>query len=137
LNHSAINVEFAIEEFAKILMLRDAYITDSDPVQVPNHVFSNHQKKSERAWKEDDPHALNSHYKMISGGGFERSDNGKVGFSRGFEQVIYISHYIRCECAFVDFDDGQWYVGHTNIEKVRLQSLIAHIKERTSNISLL
>jgi AbiV family abortive infection protein len=138
LNHAAINAEFAIEEFAKILMLKDEYEKGSDPVQVPNNIFTDHKKKSKRAWKSDDPYALNPKYKMVSNGGFERSDNGKQGFTRGFSQVINISHYIRCECAFVDYDenDDRWYVGHEEIVKERLQNLIEHVREKTTSVAL-
>lgn len=136
LNHAAINVEFAIEEYAKILMIKDAYKANSDPVKVDMNAFRHHLKKSERAWKANNSDALELQYKMISEGGFERSDNGKIGFSRGYAQAIYISHYIRCECAFVDFDDGQWHVGHSKITKERLQNLIDHVNEKTKGISL-
>ncbi len=138
LNHAAINIEFAIEEFGKSLMLKDEFAKGSDPVQVSDNVFSNHVGKSERAWKNGDADALDSSYRMISEGGFERSDNGKQGFSRGFSQAINISHFIRMECAFVDFDknEREWFVGHPQLSKKRIQNLIEHIRQKTRNINL-
>jgi AbiV family abortive infection protein len=95
LNHAAINVEFAIEEFGKILILKDEYGKGTDPVQVPDDVFTSPKHKPERAWKIGDPYALDSKYKMISNGGFERNDNGKQGFSRGFSQQHTRLHAVR------------------------------------------
>ena len=137
LNHAAINIEFAIEEFGKILMLKDEFAFGSNPVQLPSN-FRNHKGKSERAWKTSDSDALEISYKMISDGGFERSDNGKQGFSRAFQQVINISHFIRMECAFVDFDENEkeWFVGHSQISKNRLQNLIEHMREKVGKVVL-
>ena len=139
LDHAAINVEFAIEEFGKALMLKDEYEKRTASVQVAESVFRNHPRKSERAWKGDDPFALDSKFRMISEGGFERSDDGKQGFSRGFEQVINISHYIRIECAFVDWDvdENDWFLGHKEISEGRLRNLLEHIREKTTNLVLI
>jgi AbiV family abortive infection protein len=138
LNHAAINIEFAIEEFGKILMLKDEFAKGDDQVQVSNNVFKYHPTKSKRAWKEADADALDVSYRMISEGGFERSENGKQGFPRAFSQVIYISHYIRLECAFVDFDENEkdWFLGHPQLVKNRIQELIEHIRQKTANIVL-
>jgi hypothetical protein len=138
LNHAVIYAEFAIEEFGKILMLRDEYGKGSDPVQVPDKVFTSHRGKPERAWKRGDSCALDSKYKMISKGGFQRSPDRKCGFSRGFSQVIDISHYIRLECAFVDYsvEEKLWFVGHLKIVKDRLQELLNHIRIKTTNLAL-
>lgn len=138
LNHAAIIVEFAIEEFGKILMLKDEFVKGSNPVQVPHNVLTNHIGKSERAWKTGDGDALDIRFKMISDGGFERSDNGKKGYSRGYSQVINISHFIRLECAFVDFDENvkEWFVGHPQLSKNRLQNLIEHIKKKVGKVVL-
>lgn len=139
LNHAAINLEFGIEEFGKILMLKDEYVKGTDPVRVPDNVFRNHKNKSERAWKTNDAEALDANFKMISEGGFDRSEDGKQGFSRAFEQVILITHFIRMECAFVDFDENEkdWFLGHGQLVKDRMQALLEHIREKTSNVTLL
>lgn len=139
LGHAAMNVEFAIEEFGKALMLKDEYEKRTDPVQVADSVFRSHHRKSERAWKSGDPSALDSKFKMISDGGFERSDDGKQGFSRAFTQVINITHYIRLECAFVDYDNSEndWFLGHVEITKERLRNLLEHIREKTTNLALI
>ena len=138
LNHAAILLEFGIEEFGKILLLKDEYTKDTDPVQVPDIVFRNHKHKSERAWKIGDADALDANYKMLSDGGFERSDDEKQGFARAFEQAIYISHYIRMECAFVDFDENEkdWFLGHEHLVRERMQNLLEHIREKTANVKL-
>jgi len=132
LNHGAINIEFAIEEFGKLLMLKDEYVKGSDPIRISNQLFLSHKNKSERAWKQGDIDTLDIGYKMISEGGFGRSDDGKQGFSRAFSQVINISHFIRLECAFVDFDENEkeWFLGHSQLSKERMVNLINHIKEK-------
>lgn len=138
LNHAAINIEFAIEEFGKILLLKDEFAKGSDPVQVPRNLVTTHIGKSERAWKTGDADTLDISYKMISEGGFERSDNGKQGYSRGYSQVINISHFIRLECAFVDFDENakEWFLGHSQLANDRMQNLIEHIRQKTVSIAL-
>ena len=73
---------------------------------------------------------------MVSIGGFERSDDGKIGFERGFEQVTFASHNTRLECAFVDFESSNtWCVGRS-IDPVKLEEQIDHIREKTSQLSL-
>jgi AbiV family abortive infection protein len=138
LNHAAINLGFGVEEYGKILMLKDEFAKSTDPMQVPETVFKNHKNKSERAWKTGDPDSLDINYKMISEGGFERSDDGKQGFSRAFSQAIFITHFIRMECAFVDFDETEkdWFLGHSQLVKERMQSLLDHLKAKTNNVSL-
>ena len=127
LDHSAILAEFAIEELGKILMLQDEYHnTLSDPVKVPKPILRSHRGKSDRAWQ-----YLNRDFKMSSMGGFERSDDGTIGF----EQVTFSSHNTRLECAFVDFaNSNRWYVGR-NIDPLQLQKQIDHIREKTSSIT--
>ncbi|MGA2682980.1 MAG: AbiV family abortive infection protein [Candidatus Bathyarchaeia archaeon] len=66
LNHAAINLEFGIEEYGKILMLKDEFAKSADPMQVQERVFRSHKNKSERAWRIGDPDSLDVKYKMIS-----------------------------------------------------------------------
>lgn len=138
LNHSAINLEYGVEEYGKILMLKDEFAKPADPMQVPDTVFRSHKNKSERAWRIGDPDALDIKYKMISEGGFQRSDDGKQGFSRAFEQAIFINHFIRMECAFVDFDENEkdWFLGHSQLVRERIQLLLEHLTEKTNNVKL-
>lgn len=133
LDHATICAEFAVEELGKILMLRDEYRKNLiDAFEVPMTVFTNHKGKVDRAWQYLDPK-----YRMISKGGFERREDGKLGFDRGFEQVTYASHKTRLECAFVDFyeSSNQWYVGR-NIDPTKLHEQIEHVREKTANIAL-
>jgi AbiV family abortive infection protein len=131
-DHTAIFTEIAIEELGKILMLKDEYENNySDIIEVPESIFRTHRGKSDRAWK-----FLNQDYKMISRGGFERSDDGKMGFERGFKQVTFASHNTRLECAFVDFESSnEWYVGR-NIDPVKLKEQIDHIREKALSITI-
>ncbi|MEJ2271447.1 MAG: AbiV family abortive infection protein [Candidatus Bathyarchaeota archaeon] len=128
-DHASILTEFAIEELGKILMLKDEYDNLSNSIKIPKSVFRTHKGKSERAWQ-----FLNQSYRMISNGGFERSDDGSIGFERGFEQVTFASHNTRLECAFVDFENSKrWYVGR-NIDSTKLKEQIKHIQEKIQEL---
>lgn len=139
LNYATVSVEFAIEEFAKILVLIDEQRKGFDPVEVPIWVFADHVRKSQRAWDISDPNALDSSYKMISNCGFERiykkyCRDKTTGFSLGYELSIDMTHDVRLECIFVTFDEqsNQWFLGHENISKERIQKLIEHVRHKTA-----
>ena len=131
-DHAAIFTEFAIEELGKMLMLKDEYEnSSSDTINVPKSIFRTHKGKSDRAWQ-----FLDQDFKMISKGGFERSDDGNIGFERGFEQVTFASHHTRLECAFVDFESSnRWYVGR-NIDPAKLKEQIDHIREKALGVMI-
>ena len=137
LDQGAINIEFAIEEFGKVLKLKDEFVKGSNPIQVPCEVFRSHKGKSERAWKKGDIDTLDVSYRMISEGGFGINDDGKQGFSRAFSQVVNISHHIRLCCAFVDFDknENEWFLGYPQLSKNRMKDLIKHIRQKINTVT--
>ena len=122
LNHAVVMVEFGIEEFGKILMLKDAFALDlSDPFKVEGENFYNHTRKSKRAWA-----FLNPEFKQLYDEGICLA--GTL-FERGIAiENIEASHTTRCECAFVDFSANSWLLGW-NIKAELLQNQINHIRE--------
>jgi AbiV family abortive infection protein len=126
LNHAYILVEFAIEEFGKIVMLKEALKSGiGDLVAVNEDVFTKHNQKSEKAWT-----VLDSKYRTI----FDEGCWEEGVWERGvFQQNTEASHKTRCECAFVDFTGSQWILGQ-DIKKDLLQDLIAHIGNMTKKV---
>ena len=126
LNHAYVSVQLSLEEFGKIIMLRETLSDNEskDVIPVKENVFTNHIGKSEKAWN-----VLDSTFRRIFGEvGFE--DTGEGGFDpRGFETITTAGHRTRLQCAFVDFHLNKWWLGR-NIEEKRLIELIDHIEER-------
>lgn len=124
LNHACISVEFAIEELGKILVLRDAMKSVADPVFINGKEFCSHTRKSEKAWA-----VLDSNFRTIFEGDFEEEDFDH----RDFLTNTTASHETRLDCAFVDYYDGDWYLGR-DIDKERLVNLIKHIEETLKTV---
>jgi hypothetical protein len=122
LNHAYVLVEFAIEEFGKVIMIKEAFQSDpNDPFKIDGEVFGTHRGKSERAWT-----VLNPKYKLLF-------DEGVCYPNTLFERGCVIenteaNHYTRCICVFVDFCSSQWLLG-CEIKEDYLKNLIAHIRD--------
>jgi AbiV family abortive infection protein len=123
LNHAYIMVEFAIEEFGKIMLIRDAFAKDpNDPFRIDGRVFGTHIGKSEKAWM-----YLNKKNKLLF-------DEGVCFPNTLFERGCVIenteaNHDTRCKCAFVDFFSEQWLLG-CEIKEVYLKNLIVEIRDK-------
>jgi len=124
INHAYVMVEFAIEEFGKIKMIKDAFNSDlNDPFRVKGAVFGDHKGKSEKAWEVLDPK-----FRIIFDEGMWKEGTWQRGTWEKQEDTT-ASHKTRCECAFVDFTGSIWIVGR-DMKKDLLQSLIIHIEEK-------
>jgi AbiV family abortive infection protein len=123
LNHAYVMVEFAIEEFGKIMLIREAFTKDSnDPFKIDGQVFGTHKGKSEKAWI-----VLNKKYKLLF-------DEGVCFPNTLFERGCVVenteaNHDTRCKCAFVDFCSEQWLLG-CEIKEEYLKNLIAEIRDK-------
>jgi AbiV family abortive infection protein len=118
--HAFIAAEFALEEFGKIQILKEAFEkSSSDPVVVNGYYLKRHPDKEEKAWEELDPE-----YKTIKSGGFEEGFEGEHGI--GFEKETTTGHPTRKDVAFVDFDEnlGVWHVGR-EIDPILLRFLFS------------
>ncbi len=125
LSHAYVPVELAIEEFGKIVMLKEALESANDPIEVDDAIFTKHNQKSEKAWT-----VLDTKYRLIFDEG-----HWEEGFRKRRESthITFASHRTRCECAFVDFVGGQWTCG-CSIKRERLQDLISHIEEKVKAV---
>lgn len=122
-NHAYVIVEFAIEEFGKIIMIKEAFNSDlNDPFKVNGEVFSDHKGKSEKAWEILDPK-----FRIIFDEGMWQEGCWQRGVWEKQENTT-ASHKTRCDCAFVDFTASKWIVGR-DIKKDLLENLITHIEE--------
>jgi AbiV family abortive infection protein len=114
-------VQFGIEEWGKIIMLKEALSnSDSDPVLVDNTVFTSHKGKTEKA--------LTNPYLKTINEGFEEDVRGMPeDYPAYFDPSTEASHATRCECAFVDFHNGEWVIG-CKIDRNLLVRLIVYIE---------
>ena len=115
--HAFITAEFALEEFGKIQILKEAFEdSNSDCVEVNKRYWISHPDKEEKAWGE-----LELEYRTIKSGGFEEGFEGEHGI--GFEKETKTGHPTRKDVAFVDFDEdlGVRHVGR-DINPILLQA---------------
>lgn len=125
--HAFILAEFALEEFGKIQILKEALEkNNSDPVEVNRHELLHHPSKEKQAWEE-----LDSKFRVIKSGGFEEGFESRHGV--GFEMETTTGHPTRKDVAYVDFDEslGVWHVGR-EINPLLLRNLIEYLRQRVS-----
>jgi AbiV family abortive infection protein len=120
LNHAYVITQFAIEEFGKIVMLKEALAsTKTDPLLLKDSIFKSHKEKDEKAWTVLDPK-----YMII----YDEGAFDDTAFDpKDFETDTKVSHQTRLDCAFVDCEYGEWYLGREIKEKLLLE-LIQHIE---------
>lgn len=122
LNHAVILVEFAIEEFGKILVIKRAFDLDSnDPIRISAKKFYDHERKTKKAWT-----VLNKSYQILF-------DEGICLPNTVFERGVAVEYTIadhdgRLRSAFVDYCSGQWLLG-VDVKEAYLKNLIAHIRD--------
>lgn len=123
LSHAYISVQFALEEFGKILIFRDKLKNDAaDPLVIKQkEAFSSHQSKTERVWKFLDPK-----FRTIFDEGLFA--DGIVVKGMCVENT-YAEYQTRLDCAFVDYYTLRWQFGR-DIKKELLMNLINHIEEK-------
>ena len=126
LDHAYVIVEFAIEEFGKIVMLNEALsLNTNDPILVNESVFKSHNEKSTKAWV-----ILNPKYRIIFD---EGAYDENVYDPRFYQTNTTASHNTRLEFAFVGFDGNRWVLGR-EIKKSLLENLITHVDDMLTKI---
>ena len=121
-SHATILVEFAIEEFGKILVIKRAFELDpNDPFKIRGDKFYDHRTKEKKAWT-----VLNKKYQILF-------DEGVCLPNTVFERGVAVeytlaNHDNRLRSAFVDYCSGQWLLG-VDVKEICLQNLIQHMRE--------
>jgi AbiV family abortive infection protein len=118
--HAYVSFEFALEEFGKIRMLKDA-LGDSDTVSVNAKVFTSHEGKCEKALA-----ILGSNFQTVFDGVWVKG----MWAPNIWPEETVVSHKTRLKCAFVDFVNGNWIIG-ADIDKIKLENLINELERRT------
>jgi len=127
LYHAIISLEFALEEFGKILLLKETLNNDQgDPVEINGYEFCNHIKKVERALKILDPLQK---YRVL----FETVVERGLFVAGMWEGETVIGDRTRLDCAFVDFIDNNWTLGR-NINPEYFQDLITLIQQQLEKV---
>jgi AbiV family abortive infection protein len=107
LHHAIISLEFALEEFRKILLLKETMDNDkSDPVKINGYEFCSHNKKVKRALQFLDPMQK---YRVLFESVFERG----VFVAGMWEGETVIGDQTRLDCAFVDYINNDWTLGRS------------------------
>jgi AbiV family abortive infection protein len=123
--HAYVSFEFALEEFGKIVMLKEAL---NDPnnltgiAQVDEIVFTSHRDKCDKAIK-------------VLGKDFETLYDGiwvKGLWVPGiwYEAETEVGHNTRLKCAFVDYANNDWTIGEKAITSLNLADLINKLDAR-------
>jgi AbiV family abortive infection protein len=121
LHHAIVCLEFALEEFGKILLLEETMVKNkSDPVEVDGNEFCDHNKKSDRALSHLDP---TEKFRVLFSPLWER---GMWEIGMWGETVI--GDRTRLDCSFVDFINNDWILGK-KIDERYLQDLISVIEQ--------
>jgi AbiV family abortive infection protein len=126
LYHAIISLEFALEEFGKILLLKETMNNDkSDTVPINGNEFCNHNRKAERALKIIDPrHKFRVLFETFWERGF---------WEAGMWGETVMGDKTRLDCAFVDFIDNNWMLGR-KINPNYIQDLVTVIEQETKKI---
>ncbi len=103
-DHAIISLEFALEEFGKALLLKEALKNKSDPVTINGVEFCNHDKKAKKALEIIDPAHI---FRVLFGGYFPPEYFGNY-FTEGYWGGTTINNDLRLSCAFVDFIENNW-----------------------------
>ena len=130
LHHAIISLEFALEEFGKILLLKETMNNDKkDPVEINGKEFCSHNGKVERALKVLDP---SRKFRVMFSGYFLR--NYFAGFfPLGYGGETVIGDKLRLDCAFVDFVNNDWTIGCV-INQDYFQELVNLIEQELLNV---
>jgi AbiV family abortive infection protein len=119
LYHAVISAEFALEEFGKLLLLKDIMRDDPSPnVTIDGKQFCDHDGKARRALSEFDP---TNKYRIL----FQIWDGV---WKAGIWEDTEIGNLTRLKCAFVDFLNNRWTLG-TEIDPTLFQEFITKFEE--------
>lgn len=119
--HALICLEFALEEFGKILLLKETMNKNkNDPVEIDGYEFCNHNRKADRALANLDPAQK---FRVLFSPMWERGI-WEVGV---WEETV-IGDRTRLDCSFVDFINNNWTLGK-DIDKTYFQDLARVIEQ--------
>lgn len=122
LYHAIISLEFALEEFGKILLLKETLDKDkSNALKIDGNEFCNHNRKAEKALKILDP---TQKYRVL----FETVFKRGVFAADMWKGETVIGDRTRLDCAFVDFLNNNWTLGR-NIKPAYFQDLVTLIEQ--------
>jgi AbiV family abortive infection protein len=124
--HAYVSFQFALEEFGKILMLKDALTNPKNTSTiafVDEQVFTTHRGKSEKAIA-----YLGQQFKTLYDGVWAK---GVWAPGIWYEAEAIIGHDTRTKCAFVDYINNNWVVGDKAITNQNLTVLINELDNRT------
>ena len=127
LYHAIISLEFALEEFGKILLLKENLTNDKrDPVEINGNEFCSHSRKADRALRVLDPRQK---FRVLFEGFWER------GFWEAgmWEGETVIGDSTRLDCCFVDFIKNEWALGR-KINPDYFQEFVALIEQEIRRI---
>ena len=130
--HAVINVEFALEEFGKALLIIKAKQNsptnkvDINGKKKGNFVeFCDHNRKVDRALALIDP---TDDYRTI----FRMAEKGC--FEKGILDEPEINHETRLECSFVEYKNNKWNL-RTSIDEQLLNTFIDHLELEVNKIA--
>lgn len=125
LYHAYVSFEFALEEFGKIVMLKEALASSSanGKILASNQIFTNHKGKCQKAIEK-----LGPEFKSIyHGDWFLAMIIGMWPLSFG---GTVVSHQTRLNCAFVDYKNNAWAIG-AQIDQAKFTRLINELDQKT------
>jgi AbiV family abortive infection protein len=122
LYHAYVSFEFALEEFGKIIMLKEALSNSlgNDKITVGNELFR-HDRKCDKAIEK-----LGNEFKSV----FDMN-----WFLRETLRIAPLwfgtktSHTTRTDCAFVGYKNGNWTIG-ARIDQIKFTKLINQLEEK-------
>ncbi len=125
--HGLIFVEFAIEEFGKLMVIEKAFNKNTnDPFRIKSDDFYSHETKSKLAWQK-----LDTKYKILFDEGFCLPNDF---FERGcVVECTLADPECRLRTAFVDYCSSQWLL-ETNVKSKYLADLVGEIRVKIKNI---
>ena len=127
LSHATILLEFALEEFGKVLVMKRAFELDpNDPFKISGDKFYDHRTKEKKAWT-----VLDKKYQILFDEGICLPN---TLFERGLAvEYTIANHENRLRSAFVDYCSGRWLLG-VDVKEIYLQNLINHMRAELTKL---
>ena len=126
LYHAIISLEFALEEFGKMLLLKESMNKETgDSIRIDGNEFCSHDKKLMRALEFIDS---KKEYRVLWQIAWL-----KMAFPLGFYPHVTISSETRLSCSFVDYKDNNWTLGKI-INPDSFKKLISAIEQELNKL---
>ena len=119
LYHALISLEFGLEEFGKLLLIKKTRDNSlSDPLEIDNNIFCDHDAKVKMALDILDPAEK---YRTLF-------QIWAPIWKKGMWETTELSSATRLDCAFVDFKNGCWTIGR-KVDPKLFENFLTHFKE--------